>query len=42
MFSFGEFGELHVGQGSYSIYELAIFIVLGLLGGLIGDVYGCC
>ena len=36
MFSFGEFSEVQIGHGNYSIWELSLFVILGCLGGLIG------
>eukprot|EP00611_Tribonema_gayanum_P016725 TRINITY_DN2911_c0_g2_i4.p1 TRINITY_DN2911_c0_g2~~TRINITY_DN2911_c0_g2_i4.p1 ORF type:complete len:839 (-),score=229.88 TRINITY_DN2911_c0_g2_i4:151-2667(-) len=36
MFSFGEFGELTMGHGNYSVWELSLFVLLGCMGGLVG------
>ncbi|KAG5178539.1 chloride channel protein 7 [Tribonema minus] len=35
MFSFGEFGELTMGHGNYSVWELSLFVLLGCMGGLV-------
>jgi chloride channel 7 len=37
MFSFGEFGELMTGHGNYSVWELSLFMLLGCMGGLLGE-----
>ncbi|KAL7561898.1 hypothetical protein ACA910_014271 [Epithemia clementina (nom. ined.)] len=39
LFSFGEFNSLNGDGTNFSIWELALFIVIGCLGGLIGAVF---
>ena len=42
MFSFGEFYSLRGEQSNYSVWELALFMGMGLLGGLIGAYFNTC
>lgn len=39
LFSFGEFNSLTGEDSNFSIWELALFVVIGCLGGLIGAVF---
>jgi H+/Cl- antiporter ClcA len=39
MFSFGEFDSLYDGQSNYSVWEISLFLVLGLIGGLLGAIF---
>ncbi len=40
MFSFGEFsGNRQEGKGSYSVWELGLFVVIGCMGGFIGAAF---
>jgi len=36
MFNFGEFYEINEDQANFSVWELALFILIGSLGGLVG------
>ena len=36
MFNFGEFYEINEDQANFSVWELALFILIGSLGGIIG------
>eukprot|EP00640_Fibrocapsa_japonica_P000095 CAMPEP_0113953446 /NCGR_PEP_ID=MMETSP1339-20121228/90980_1 /TAXON_ID=94617 /ORGANISM="Fibrocapsa japonica" /LENGTH=546 /DNA_ID=CAMNT_0000962177 /DNA_START=23 /DNA_END=1664 /DNA_ORIENTATION=- /assembly_acc=CAM_ASM_000762 len=39
MFSFGEFYSLYDNRANYTVWELALFVLLGSMGGLIGAAY---
>jgi hypothetical protein len=36
MFNFGEFYEIEQDQANFSVWELALFVLIGSLGGLVG------
>ena len=42
MFSFGEFYSLRGEQSNYAVWELGLFMGMGLLGGLIGAYFNTC
>lgn len=39
MFSFGEFFSLHSNRSNFAVWELSLFIVLGVMGGFIGSIF---
>jgi chloride channel 7 len=39
MFAFGQFDNLYDGKANYSVYEIPIFIAMGVVGGLIGALF---
>ena len=36
MFAFGQFDNLYDGKANYSVYELPLFIAMGIIGGVLG------
>eukprot|EP00937_MAST-01D_sp_MAST-1D-sp2_P008133 g8133.t1 len=39
MFSFGRFRQFHIDRANFAVYELLIFVGMGIAGGLIGATY---
>ena len=39
MFSFGRFRQFHIDRANFAVYELLIFVGMGIVGGLIGATY---
>jgi H+/Cl- antiporter ClcA len=39
MFSFGRFTQFNIDRANYAVYELAIFVAIGICGGLIGATF---